>query len=215
MTKRSKIYNKFDSRIMQKIVRWMPAAVAMHWTMQGILYADPTEKAFRVLVDLILTFVGTLIFVNWLPLPFALLLAFVVAHTVNFLTNAQLCALSRDYGLVNIEPHEFVKHVQGIKERAEKESSIKALMVCGGIGLERLHAGSDFDARIIRHPGFLNGLRAAFFLMQERSRALWHWFPLDMYLFDNEQSLSRKLKKDEIISELNANTLRTYAEKSV
>ena len=215
MPKPIKVYNKFDNRTIKKMVSWMPVAIAMHWTMQGILYADPTEKAFRIFVDLILTILGSLLLMNWFDWQFAVVLAFIIAHSINFFTNAQLCALSRDFGLVPVRPHQFVDYIQGIKERAEKEASIKALIVCGGISREQLHAGSDFDARIIRHPGFINGVRAAFFLMKERSRALWHWFPLDMYLFDHEKSLNKKLKKDEVISELNANTLNTYVAKLV
>lgn len=59
--------------------------------------------------------------------------------------------------------------------------------------------GSDLDARLIRHAAFINGVRAVWFLLRERSRALIHWFPLDMYLFDSEASLKTKLRIDEKI----------------
>jgi hypothetical protein len=44
----------------------------------------------------------------------------------------------------------------------------------------------------------MNGIRAAWFLLKERTRALFSKFPLDMYVLDSERSLrDRRLKADE------------------
>jgi hypothetical protein len=195
-----KVYMKFKSKFMQRLVSQMPVTVAMHWTMQGMLYADPTERRFKLFLDALLTATGGLILSRWWPKQIAWPVAFLLAHTLNFLSNAQLCALSTNYMLIERTRAEFEDYVKQLTRRVEQEPAIRYMAICGSREGQTWKPGSDLDARLIRHPGFINGVRAAWFLLRERSRALIHWFPLDMYLFDSEASLKTKLGINEKIT---------------
>ena len=74
--------------------------------------------------------------------------------------------------------------------------AVKYVVAYGSLVREEWSSTSDLDARLIRYPGRLNGLRACWFLLCERTRALLAGFPLDMYLLDDEGSL-QKLEADE------------------
>lgn len=197
--KAEKVYGGFDSKLMGWLASHLPVALAMHWTMQGILYAGPTERRFKLFLDALLTMLGGLLARIWWPSPLVWPVAFLLAHTVNFFSNAQLCTLLRSYGLCNSTSEEIRRYAEALKKRVEQEPAIDVLVICGSREGETWQLGSDLDARLIRHPGLINGGRAAWFLLRERSRALINWFPLDIYLFDSDASLKSKLRLDEEI----------------
>lgn len=197
--KAKKVYGGFKSKLMSWLASHLLVGVAMHWTMQGMLYADPTERRFKLFLDALLTMLGGLIARIWWPSKFAWPVAFLLAHTVNFFSNAQLCTLLRSYGFCNPTSDKIEGYADALRKRVEQEPAIEALVICGSREGESWKLGSDLDARLIRHPGLINGLRAAWFLLRERSRALIDWFPLDIYLFDSEASLKSKLRLDEQI----------------
>lgn len=163
----------------------MFVAVTMHWTFQSMLYADPTERRFKLALDALLTAGGGLALSLWWPWQAAWAVAFLLAHTLNFLFNAHLCALSKDYGLVRHTYEEYQAYVHDFNRRAQQEPSIQHVALRGGLTHRSWSPFSDLDVRIYRRPGFANGLRACWFLLRERTRALLAWFPLDAYLRDD------------------------------
>jgi predicted nucleotidyltransferase len=189
---------KFKLKFMQRLVSQMPVtvAVAIHWTMQSMLYADPTERRFKLFLDALLTATGGLIFSRWWPKPIAWPAAFLLAHTLNFLSNAQLCALLKNYGFISHNYEEFEEYVQQLRKRAEREHSLRSTVIYGSLSRQAWSPSSDLDLRIIRHPGFINGVRSCWFLLRERTRALINGFPLDAYVLDSTDSL-KKLRSDE------------------
>ncbi len=191
--KARKIYCKFESGWLQWLVSHLFVAVAMHWTVQSMLYADATERRFRIGLDLALTVVSALILSLWWSWPVAWIVGFLIAHTLNFLFNAHLCALSKDYGLVQHTYDQYQHYVQSFYTRAQQEPAIAHVELRGGLTRQSWTPYSDLDVRLFRSPGFVNGLRASWFLLCERSRALFAWFPLDAYLRDGEPSTEEKL----------------------
>jgi glycosyltransferase involved in cell wall biosynthesis len=182
--KARKVYCKFESSLLQRIVGHMFVAVAMHWTMQSILYADPTERRFRIGLDILLTLLFSILLIPWLAWQLVVVPAFLLAHTVNFLFNAHLCALSKDYGMVSHTYEQYERYVQGFQQRAQAELSLQSIELRGGLTRQSWTPYSDLDVRLVRKPGFINGLRACWFLLRERTHALFAWFPLDAYVRD-------------------------------
>jgi hypothetical protein len=88
-------------------------------------------------------------------------------------------------------------YVEGLAARIGREPAITAAIACGSVVRGEWHEAADLDLRLLRAPGTLNGLRSCWFLLAERTRALFACFPLDAYVLDHEASLS-KLREDEV-----------------
>lgn len=204
--KARKIYCKFESKWLQRLVGNILVAVAMHWTMQGMLYADGTERNFRIALDLAITMVSAFVFSFWWSWPVALIAGFFMAHTLNFFFNAHLCALSKDYGLVRHTYDEYQKYVQNFNTRVQREPAIAHVALRGGLTRQSWTPYSDLDVRLFRKPGFTNGLRASWFLLTERTRALFAWFPLDAYLRDGAPPSTEETTLDLSTMQLNQQT---------
>lgn len=192
-------YAKFESRTLQQLLRSPFVAVAMHWAFQSMFYMDATERRFKLALDAILTCLfGALLAVR-LPWPVAWSSAFLAAHTLNFLFNGQLWGALKHYGMISRSYEEFDGYVRRLAARARREPSIARLAVYGSLSRAQWSPSSDLDARILRRPGFMNGVRACWFVLCERSRAISARFPLDMYVVDSDVSL-RKLAADECVN---------------
>jgi hypothetical protein len=199
-------YGRLQSILPYRIVSSLPFALLTHWVFQSMLYVDPTERWFKISIDITLTTVFTIIFnaiINQLGLAF--LLAFLISHTINFLCNGQLWCVLKNFGISRIEYLNFVNHVNNIASRARREPSLAHMYIYGSITLKNWTQESDFDARIIRKPGFLNGLRACWFLLKERTRALLLCFPIDIYVLDNFKSLQKMNPREKGIDLLEEN----------
>jgi thymidylate kinase len=181
----------------KKIQRSLVAAVGLHWVFQSMVYMDPTERWFKLGIDAVLTVVGAVFLQLWMPWPLALFVAFLIAHTLNFFFNGQLFALLKNYGYVELSYPEFRAYAQGIARRAKAEPAIRYIAMYGSLSRQAWSTTSDLDGRIIRNPGFWNGMRASWFLLRERTRAMLHGFPLDMYIVDDESRVDDRLREDE------------------
>ena len=190
-------YTKFESKIMQKLLRYPLVAVTIHWTFQSLFYMDPTERRFKLMLDVVPTVTGGVLLSRWLPWKFAWVAAFLVAHTINFLFNGQLWGALKFYGFVNNTYEAFENYTQSMAERIKAESSIGYAAVYGSRTRSEWKSSSDLDLRLVRRPGWRNGLRACVFVLIERARALFLGFPLDIYVLDDFDSLAR-LRPDEL-----------------
>lgn len=182
--KARKVHLESKSQILQKLMNHILVVLGSHWVFQSLLYADPTERNFKLFLDLILTLIGGVILTTWFSWPVAWVSAFLIAHTINFIFNAQLCTLSKNFGMVSYTYQEFQDYVQAFNQRVQQHPSIRHVELRGSLTSETWSPHSDLDVRLYRHPGFVNGIRACWFLLRERSRALFVWFPLDAYIRD-------------------------------
>ena len=191
MTDKTTDYAKVKGRPIRWLLRSPVVALAMHWTFQGLLYMDRTERGFKLLIDIVLTIGWGFLLRHWLPCYAAWPLALLAAHTLNFLFNGHVWGVLKHYGLVQLTQEQFKNYVQQLDARARREPSIRYVAVVGSLSDHHWKPSSDLDARIIRHPGVVNGLRACWFALCERSRALYTKFPLDLYIADSEESLDK------------------------
>jgi len=189
-------YAKTNSKILQRLYRYPHFALASHWAFQSVFYLDSTERRFKIGLDILLTVFGTLLLSVWFSWWISCSIAFFIAHTLNFLLNGHLWGVLKHYGLVRHSHASFRGYVNEIINRTATVPAIKYVVAYGSLSREEWSSTSDLDTRIIRYPGYINGLRVCWFLVGERTRALLAGFPLDMYLLDDERSL-QKLKPHE------------------
>jgi hypothetical protein len=183
--------------LQKKLYRNPTTALLTNWLWQGMLYMDPTERWFKLFLDALLTGIGAAFLSMWFSWPISLGVAFLAAHTINFLFNGQLFALLKNYGIVHTSPEMFEQSVGELVGRAKREPSIASIAAFGSVSRQSWSQTSDFDARIIRKSGFFNGVRACWFLLRERTIALFSGFPLDMYVLDNESLMDTRIRSDE------------------
>lgn len=194
MTK-EKVYSNIDIGFLTPIFRFKFVIIFTNWLFQGLLYADKTEKAFKLFSDLALT----ILFFSLIPDPDIfdkLIVSFLISHTINWIFNGQIFALFKNFGIIYTEPHKLIQYANEIKDRAASNNSIDCVVVYGSLVRDEIKSTSDLDVRIIRKKGLVFGILACVFAAKERSRALFNCFPLDIYVLDSRQKLS-KMREDE------------------
>lgn len=190
-------YVKTSIPLINALFKFKLFIVVSNWIFQGMLYADKTERVFRLLLDGLMTLILYAFFINLiLDTHIVLIFSFFVAHTVNWIFNGQLFVLGRYVGIKPKKQDKFCIYINELKSRVEREKSIQLVAIYGSLSREELNENSDLDVRIIRKNGFLNGLRACLFGFSERTRALFSRFPLDIYVIDSPNHLL-KMRKDE------------------
>jgi L-malate glycosyltransferase len=194
LTRKAIGYGKIQSPAIKQALNYPLTAVISHWTFQSLFYMDRTERWFKLSLDLGLTVLLWSVLHQWLT-------AFLIAHSLNFFFNGQLWGLLKHYGLVHWAYDDFNAYVDELAQRARRESSIQSLCVYGSLARGEWNDQSDLDARLLRKPGPVNGLRSCLFLLAERTRALVKRFPLDLYVLDNDNP-SAKLCTAEKSSDL-------------
>ena len=174
-----------------------PGVVCINWVFQGILGMDRSEKVSKVLIDLLLAVLFLLIFKVFLTAWLSILLAFVMAHTLNWLFNTHFWVMGRYIGITHNPPSKILQYIKAIAHIVEDNSFLLGVIVFGNMtrGGE-VRPDSDVDIRYVRKKGFLNALRANIFSIREKIRALFEGFPLDSYICDDLSFLD-KLRKDE------------------
>jgi len=184
-------YAKFKSKPLRFLYSFPWFAMGSSWALQGLLYMDPTERYFKLGLDLLATLlIGGLL----APLKLPLLrwgLAFFIAHSFNFLFIGQLWGGLKCFGYVYNGYERYIAYMNGLAARAKSEPSIHKALVFGSFAREQWTPHSDLDVRLLRKPGLINGLRACVFLLSERTRAFFAGFPLDAYVLDSEVPLGR------------------------
>jgi hypothetical protein len=183
-------YGKLKSNVWHWLLKNPLVAVASHWTFQSLLYMDTTERWFKIGLDVTLTIVMGACLSLWLAWPRAGLIAFLLAHTLNFLFNGHLWGALKHYGLVTRTPEVFERDLDAILKRAQNEPAIRRILVGGSVARGQRKPASDVDVRFIRRPGGWNGLRACWFTLRERTRALFSGLALDAYVLDSEAALA-------------------------
>jgi predicted nucleotidyltransferase len=191
-----KYYAVTDKKIFQFLLYSRVTAMSMHWAFQNMLNMDLTELSFKLFIDIFLTATFSLLLSNWLPPVVAIILGFLIAHTLNFLFNGQIFVVLKHFGDITHEFSEYDQYIESIKRRLQEEPSIRWAAIYGSMSRGELKTTSDLDIRLIRYPGFVNGLRACWFILKERSRAHLERFPVDFLLLDSPRLLKR-LRPDE------------------
>jgi predicted nucleotidyltransferase len=196
MKTKPRYYAVTDIKWLQFLLHSRVTALAMHWTFQNMLNMDRTELSCKLILDIFLTLVFASLLSIWLPLMAAIIAGLLLAHTLNFLFNGQIFVVLKHFGDVSHELSEHECYLEAVKDRLRREPSIRWAAVYGSMTRGELKTTSDLDIRLIRYSGFINGIRACWFALHERSHAHLNRYPIDILVFDSPRLLSR-LREDE------------------
>lgn len=168
----------------------VPILILSNWLFQGILYMDKTEKVFKLAIDALFTVVLVLFGVN-------IATSIIISHTLNWIFNGQIFVVFKNLKLIKTPKGKFDAYMERLKRKVKNEPSILWAGVYGSLVRGEFKETSDLDVRLIRKPGFTNGVRACIFVMKERSWATFNRFPLDIYVGDSLEFLG-KMSDNEI-----------------
>lgn len=173
-----------------------PGRLLSNWVLQGMLYMNPVEIVFKIVLDVVLTAAIWALFFDrqgalyWLA-------SWLLAHTVNWIINCQPVALVRHLDWGKNDPRHFIEYVESLQRRVNGKQYIAAAASFGSLSRGKYGDRSDIDIRFILRGGILQRLRLAGYCFIERLRAAIHGFPLDLYAFDLDE-MKRKMKADEV-----------------
>lgn len=187
----NKLYTKIlDLRYLPRFLK-IGIIIGINWAFQSILYMDKTERNFKIVLDLIFFSGFFMIIKNYFPFPETILFSFITGHSCNWLFNGHLFGLLKTFEYGSIDPENFLAYVQDFKVRCSRQNSISEIWGFGSLARDELTNHSDFDVRIIRKKGMMNGIKSCFFVLFERTRALLSGFPLDIYLLDDSKKIGK------------------------
>ena len=197
-TKEQGIYPVATHPLLRPLLRRRAGALFVSWVFQGLLYMDRTERWFKLAIDGIVTAaVGIPIgLLSPLGLGPALVVGFLLAHTANWVFNGQIFVVLKAFGGVRHSMDQWERYMRGLNDRIRREPSIRWAGAFGSLVRGQFSETSDLDVRIIRQSGFVNAIRACWFVLKERTRAFFSGYPLDIYVLDSERLLE-KLRGDE------------------
>lgn len=170
--------------------------ICSNWVLQGMLYMNPIEVAYKLCLDVVLTL---LMWSLILPEPTVsgLIAVWFMAHTINWVINCQPVALLFHLDWGKNDARRFIVYIENLERRIQGRSYLAAAASFGSLSRGKYSDRSDIDIRVVMQSGFINKLRAANFCFWERLRAALALFPLDLYAFDLDE-MRRKMRSDEV-----------------
>jgi len=176
------------------------------WVLQGVRITNWREVVIRYAIDIVLMSIMMLLGIHWL-------LAFVIAHTLNFTLNGQLFAMYTHMGATNVTPESFLANTIEISKKIEKHSFIRASIAYGSLSRGCYKSTSDIDIRLIPADG--GWWATAFYAVWLRTWAFFAKYPLDMYCYDPDVVI-KKMRTDELpimVNEHDKCMLKWYPER--
>jgi hypothetical protein len=161
------------------------------WLFQSILYMDRTERSFKMAFDLIGSILLVVYLVNFVSPFTSILFAWMIVHSLNWIVNGHIPVVMKNLRLMDTDAGRFTELLEYLRQGGENRKSVDAILVYGSLVCEGITETSDIDVRIIRKDGIINGISACLFALRTRAYALATWIPLDIYVFDNRDSLNR------------------------
>jgi len=187
-----------DSILYNKYLSWLQ--FFSNWLMQGILHADKSEKAYKILFTIFfwVIFFSILYFGFNISIYRSIFFAFIIAHTINWFINCNFYVLfvHRMKWLKTTKP-ELFDQLYDIQDRLEKISNKDWLLYSvslGGICKGTLNKHSDIDVTLVRKPGFKNMISAIIFYVKEKKYADFKGVPLDIFICDTPENCIKRSK---------------------
>lgn len=167
------------------IFRW--SLVVSNWMFQGILHSDQTEKIYKILFSLIfsLLFIFILSSIFGLSLTYAVIIGVLLGHTLNWIVNSNFnnIIIHRLF-ISRLEKENAFNYLDSLSNRLDNHPSVLYATTHGSICNGELKPSSDIDVALVRKEGFINGIKALYFVVRERKIADLKGIPLEIYLSD-------------------------------
>jgi predicted nucleotidyltransferase len=193
----TKRYGRASDDVLGRLLQTLPGKLASHWLVQGMFYMDPTERRFKLSLDIAGALVlGSLLWPR-VPPPVAVAAAVVSAHSLNFVFNGHIRGALKWHGVGGVTSAVLERELPAIAARLGRSSAVAQAHVFGSLARGELHDGSDLDIRILRRPGLRAATVACTLALLERGRSLWTGVPIDIYVFDSSARMS-DMRSDEV-----------------
>jgi len=179
---------KLEGIFIGELLRYGIFILISAWIFQGMLYMNWRETVIKILLDLLILLILFYCGIN-------IIVAFIIAHTLNFAFNGQLFAMFTHQGATNVSPESFLNNTLKMAGRIKKTNYIDAAIAYGSLSRGCYKKTSDIDVRFIPKKG--KWWRTALFAVKERIIAFINGYPLDLYVFDSE-ILIKKMRSDEL-----------------
>jgi len=181
-------------------VRWIN--LPRNWAHQALSYMDAGELSFRVVVQVMetaLVWLALELLLPWTAPGMTVLLALVLVHTWNWITNGLFWSvlLFSFPNLKNPGAQKTVDYLNDMSSRLSASRCISGIAVYGSVSRSKWHDRSDIEIRLLRRAGLGNLVCAGIRTMHERWLALRSRQPMDLYLADDVDFLN-KMRVDEI-----------------
>lgn len=188
-----------DSPLKYYVFQNKISLIIINWLFQGMRSMGKADLIGKVLLDLILSMIFY-IAISYLFKSrsiFQIVIAFSLAHTLNWLLNSHFWDVGRFIGITRTNTEKFFPYIKKVKERTAGRDSISSIIVIGGIARNAgFRETSDVDMIFIRKRGLYNAVKAALLTIRERIIAFFLRFPLHLELYENIRSV--KHREDEV-----------------
>jgi predicted nucleotidyltransferase len=180
---------------------WPPLVILRYWLHQSNRYLNPIELLHRWLFEAAMFVPLFIWFSGSQSALVAAGVAFLISHTASALFNGHPWAmLAHDLFWVSIytKRRPFFDYIDRMRIRLEKKDPryLAGAVFFGSLACGEFRTTSDMDIRFIAQDGFRNGFRAAHLVFVERLHALFAGFPLDIYMFQSEAEIRKKMDVD-------------------
>ena len=205
---KKKLPKRLQGTILDEWIQYGFLTILSAWVFQGMLMLNWRETVIKIGLDVIVT-----LCLWWAGLPWWL--AFLIAHTLNYMFNGQAKAVYNHMGAGNKPACSFFRGTIAMRGRIDAAKCIDAGIAYGSLSRGCYKPTSDIDIRIIPARGEWNYWKACFWALRERCIAFATGYPLDMYVFT--LSVAQKLmRSDELpimVVERNGCAMNTYPER--
>lgn len=162
----------------------------INWLFQGMLGMSCSDLIGKICIEIAVF--GPIFSIIDGSILYKLVISFVCAHTFNWLFNSHFWVFGRYLGITRTDIKRFPNYLQEVRSRLHNCSAIESIIIIGGVSRkEGVKITSDIDMFIIRNRGLINGLNAVFFTIRERFLAFIKKFPLDLYLYDEVETMDK------------------------
>jgi hypothetical protein len=191
--------NLKDNILNNRYFKWLQ--IPFNWLMQGIFHADTSEKIYKIAFTLFFTVLFYFLLNLYFPLSFIvnLLIAFGIAHTLNWFINCNFYVLFvHRMKIARTSKKELFNQLSDIQNRLEgikDKSWIRYSVSHGGICKGTLNEHSDIDVSLIRKPGLGNLIKAILFYVKEKKYADLKKVPLDIFICDTPENCMIRAKR--------------------
>ncbi len=177
---------------------WPPMVIIRYWLHQSNRYLNPIELLHRWLLEAIVFVPLFFWFSGSRSALVAAALAFLISHTLSAVLNGHLWAmLAHDLFWISLytKRRPFFNYIDRMRIRFNKRDPryMAGAVFFGSLSRGQFRTTSDMDIRFIAQDGFWNGFRTAHLVFIERLSALFGGFPLDIYMFQDEREIRKKM----------------------
>ena len=193
---KAKPQGKLEGSILGRILKTKLAVIASNWVFQGMRYMNIYEISLKLLIDVLIAFILLRFLLDEISLIPAILIALIIAHTINWVINGHIFVLMRYVAPVPKTEKHFEDFITKMKVSALRWKSVDGVAIYGSYCRGALHKYSDLDVRVITSPGVSNAIYGSIFCFYQRLIAFFQIFPLDVYCCDKMEFLDQ-LRDDE------------------